>query len=317
MKILYCGFGWASNIGNAFIDYGIEYQLRTVAPTADLVFASNMQNWLKNKYNYNRRLFPQQSSSGSDFEIRSSIQADYVVFAGALFNQPWFSENMELLEKLTAQGKHIIILGGSGGNHYTPAQIEFVSRRLKKLNIFALISRDHPTFNNFAGLAQHSHDGIDNAFFLKEAFTPAILDSKPFAAATFDHIDEPTQLTDLRKLRLYHSAWNLGRIESFLKAPLKTWRLMQSNDIISDFPDDYLHIYANAEVTYSDRVHACLSALVFGKKAQYFGRSPRSLLFDRIELATIREQPVTLDQTYIADEKAKQMAFLTDIMKNR
>jgi len=316
MKILYCGFGWASNIGNAFIDYGIEYQLRQAAPAAELLKASNMQSWLKHKY---RRFAPgsapaQPDGTVRDFELRAAIQADLVIFAGALFNRHWFAENATLLETLRAQDKRVVILGGSGGNFYTPDQIEFVRGHLERLRPYALVSRDHATFNNFGDLAEHSHDGIDNAFFLPEAFQPATLDTPPFAALTFDHIPEPPLSTDLRLVRLYHSAWDLGRLESFLRAPLQTWRLMRANDLISDFPDDYLHIYANAEVTYSDRVHACLAALAFGKQAQYFGKSPRSLLFDRIELTAIRERPVTLDRDYIAAEKTAQLAFLSEIM---
>ena len=49
-SILYCGFGAASNIGNAFIDYGVIYSTRKAWPACTFHFASNMQSWLKNRY---------------------------------------------------------------------------------------------------------------------------------------------------------------------------------------------------------------------------------------------------------------------------
>ena len=90
---------------------------------------------------------------------------------------------------------------------------------------------------------------------------------------------------------------------------------MKKNDLISDFPDDYLNIYANCASTHSDRVHACVAALSFGKKAQYYSTSSRSLLFDRVGLSEIRGRPVYLDRDEIEFEKDNQIAFLRTILQ--
>ncbi len=45
MRILYYGACWPTNIGNAFIDYGSIYTIRTAVPNAKVFFACVLPRW--------------------------------------------------------------------------------------------------------------------------------------------------------------------------------------------------------------------------------------------------------------------------------
>lgn len=82
------------------------------------------------------------------------------------------------------------------------------------------------------------------------------------------------------------------------------------NATASDEPWTYINIYANAELTLSDRVHACVATLAFGHPAMLFTPSPRAALFERLGLAQIREKLVELDMSLLEEEQEKEIAWL-------
>ena len=95
------------------------------------------------------------------------------------------------------------------------------------------------------------------------------------------------------------------------------WKIYQhANAFASDEPFTYLSMYAQSELTLSDRVHACVATLAYGRPAMLFTQSPRSRLFDRVGLSEIRERPVVLNSDYLSEEKAKEIAFLENAVDN-
>ncbi|NIZ10955.1 polysaccharide pyruvyl transferase family protein [Pseudooceanicola sp. HF7] len=86
----------------------------------------------------------------------------------------------------------------------------------------------------------------------------------------------------------------------------------QSNATASDEPWTYINIYANADFTLSDRVHACVATLAFGSPAMLFTPSPRSALFGRVGAGEIRNKLVTLDLGMLHEEQEKEIEWLKD-----
>lgn len=84
----------------------------------------------------------------------------------------------------------------------------------------------------------------------------------------------------------------------------------QPNATAADEPWTYIHIYANADLTLSDRVHACVATLAFGSPAMLFTPSPRAAVFERVGLGDIRDRLVTLDLDFLEEEQEKQIAWL-------
>jgi hypothetical protein len=93
--------------------------------------------------------------------------------------------------------------------------------------------------------------------------------------------------------------------------PHVTWKIYKHpNGIAADEPYTYLTIYSGAEMTLSDRVHACVATLAYGKPAMLFHPTPRARLFERLGLAAIRQTPVSLSLERLEEERQAEVAFL-------
>lgn len=88
----------------------------------------------------------------------------------------------------------------------------------------------------------------------------------------------------------------------------------QNNSFVADLPYGYLNLYANAEFTLSDRVHACAVTLAFGHSAMLFAKTDRLGLLGRVGAEDICNRPVKLDMNNLTKEKEKQIEWLKQIL---
>lgn len=121
-----------------------------------------------------------------------------------------------------------------------------------------------------------------------------------YFADLFDRRNLPAEFDGCRIIRPEH--------RFFPHVTHKIYR--QPNATASDEPWTYINIYANAEFTLSDRVHACVATLAYGHPAMLFTPSPRSALFGRLGLETIRERLVQLDLGRLREEQDAEIAWL-------
>ena len=89
----------------------------------------------------------------------------------------------------------------------------------------------------------------------------------------------------------------------------KTYR--ERNVLVNDVPYPYFEIYNQAEITLSNRIHACVAALSYGKSAMLFSRSPRLMMLERLGLSEITQHPCRLDESRLDQEKYNLEKFLT------
>lgn len=82
--------------------------------------------------------------------------------------------------------------------------------------------------------------------------------------------------------------------------------------ICSDTPYIYAETYSRAALTLTNRVHACVAALCYGRPAMLFSETPRVRLLDRLGLGEITLHPMTLPKEQLNSEKAGVVAFLKD-----
>ncbi len=100
-------------------------------------------------------------------------------------------------------------------------------------------------------------------------------------------------------------------------APHVGWKIYkQPNAIVADEPFTYLTTYAGTSLTLSDRVHACVATLAYGKPAMLFSPSPRTYLFDRLGLSEIRNRPLILDKNILIKEKQLEIDFFKDALNS-
>ena len=117
-------------------------------------------------------------------------------------------------------------------------------------------------------------------------------------------------LMDCRRLPLRVGDYLIVRPEHRF-TPYVTWKIYrQKNAIVSDEPFTYLTLYGRTSLTLSDRVHACVVTLAYGKPAMLFTPTPRASLFHRVGAERIQQEPVTLDMDRLREEKEAQLRFL-------
>lgn len=317
MTFVYCGGNTMDNLGNGFLDIGAWYQLSKVCPDAKVISVSNTSPEKAYFYGAKHGFRQPGKSRINRFDLRMQFDADYYVFTAACLCDSWFDINKEFLGWL-ADGQHkVVILGASGSDSgslkYNPSEMNRIKDRIASLNLYLMTSRDNDTFDVFADLATHAHNGIDCAMFLNDAFEPSNMNMGSFDVFTFDGCPEQSVETSRQVLRLCHKSSDVDSLSRTIRHPRRVHGLMHKRDWVSDFPKDYLNIYANCDTTYSDRVHACVASLIFGNNAQYFGNSPRSGLLSRVlGDAPFMERPVSLDLDFVEIEKAAQLAFLSE-----
>lgn len=316
IRICYMGQDWAGNIGNAFIDTAINYCLNKVLNGQEYVInqSSMLPAYIKYNFAY-RKPFSWFIKNPSTFDMRTHIVADYVVMGAALLDIYWTKVHHGLLEHLAEKKTKVIILGGGGGNKYSEEEKNYVKSYWKKINVVAFIARDRKCYDNFKDIFTENYCGIDNAFFLKDAYTPAKLDIENLGVKTFDltydrDIEFPEGFT---VVTARHRAFDVDSIKFAVRKGFKTFSIAGSTDLISESVDDYLNLYGNSKITHSDRVHACVATLSFGGKARYYDNSDRSYLFERVNLGNINKELVQLDQEFIAEEKRKQLDYLKSV----
>ena len=88
----------------------------------------------------------------------------------------------------------------------------------------------------------------------------------------------------------------------------------QPNSFVADLPHGYLNLYANAEFTLSDRVHACAVTLAYGHSAMLFAKTDRHGLLGRVGAEGITEHPVKLDMKRLENEKKSQIDWLNNVL---
>jgi hypothetical protein len=321
IKILYYGACWPTNIGNAFIDYGSIYTIKTAAPEAKVFFASELPRWL---YKIHRE------DMDKSIDLAEQMDIDFVVISGMTLCDELIETEGPILTRLSKRGVRIVF-NGCGGATYKKKEVDNFTRFLENIKLSGFISRDEVSYNNYKDCCSRSWNGIDCAFFLSEAFSPASLIIKDYVVCNFDAMEEPKIGNTKKIIRTHHSCFQnfpntitnmetiltIGTRKPFMKIVKHNANniyFKHKDTLMSDIPDDYLNLYANAYAVYSDRVHACIGALSFDNLARLYSTSPRARLFERVGLGKIREKLVKSDRNKLNIEKEKQISFLKEIL---
>lgn len=82
-----------------------------------------------------------------------------------------------------------------------------------------------------------------------------------------------------------------------------------------DVPYGYFALYANAAMTLSDRIHACVVTMAYGGRAMLFSKSPRARIIERVGATDIFKEPTTLDMPRLDQLRNEEIAFLASVME--
>lgn len=319
--IMLWGGNGTRNIGDAFIDLGATYILNNITE-ANIILSSFMPSWFLSRgfsSIYDRLLDGAVRDKTSNlFDVRCHAKSDYNVITGVRLTKNWLKRCI-FDKKLNFNNKNTkFIILGCGGLYYNTQEYEAVRNYMKKMNVYAFIARDKVVFNEYKDIAEHSYCGIDCAFFLNDCFKPPALDISNFVTLSFDGTsNEPKlNLKGKKVIRTHHSCWTQnGLIKGIIFNYLYSKQgLNKKNTLISDLPQDYLAIYANTDETHSDRMHACIATLAFGKPAKLYRKTNRAYLLDRVDAGSVKNELSSLNMIQIRKEKDRELEFLADII---
>ena len=338
LSITYAGGFWSTNVGNAFYDLGILYALKKIKPSANVSFLQDPIAYgvlphqvLTTRLGISASLDPTQALN---FDYFDYLSTDILIMSGPLLSIDFVRYIYPNLLKLSDRGIKIVLLS-AGSVKYTKVEFSTVRECLKKLKPFALFSRDRETFDAYGDLFEAAYDGICFAFFANDYHSASKLNLSNMIAINFDKgLDR--DLSSFEKIQ-QSDAIEISRNGSLKRSVLaglkkeflgrkiirpdhqffrKSYiQALKFGWIRSDTPETYLSIYKNVPLTISERVHACVPSLAFGNSALLITDTPRSKIFDRVSMSSIRYKFSRIKNDYLEDEKTRMLQALAEVFR--
>lgn len=330
-KILLMGGYSSTNIGNAFYEKGVRYMFSHISDDIVLYNASNLSLYYWGNYRREKEGFE---------PIEHIKDFDYIVWMGPIFDASEMKQWKHVLEKAKKYNIKIVCMG-AGSFCYSKSEVKEVRNILSNYPFHILMSRDSWTYNAYKEYFSYAYDGVCPAFYSQYYFKKWKIDYSPYVVFDFETYTEPVFmesengfefngrnwriLKPIKKLNFLNAVTSeyfentLGgvsivRTKNTCIRPLKIGGKHFGNNIyISDVPEDYLNIYANAEAVFSDRVHSCVGALALGKQTMFLGKTQRARLFKKVlgdEADNLSTKLVQLDMDLLRTKLNNQMEFL-------
>lgn len=309
-----------NNIGDAFYQQSIVEVFRRTFPNDQVVTfdgpadrAFHHGNWMRNT-----------------LDARTWVEADHFVFSGPIMSNTFLARHEPLIRKIREQGKSYSLISVHGGA--VGSTLDAIRKFLTEHPPAAIHTRDTDTFEKLKDLVPHQLSGICFAFFVKLMENiPDLQPDAPYICCSFYSKPEP----GFEITRDKHGA--IAEL-SFTKRPTTTlpWRLarhLQSRrpypksengfeivrpvhdahkfphitfakpgTYITYNPKAFLSIYKHTSATISDRVHAGVVTLSFGKPALIDKIDGRAKLFDNSAVSerngVLRADQFEIDRHY-------------------
>lgn len=346
MKTAALAFGyWSQNIGNAFFQLGGQALLsRALGPESVSLVQDVPAHWTLHRKS--------KGNPENWWNLISRVGADYMVFQGPSLDSHSHEALDSTLGELVRRGVEPVFLS-IGLMGYSEHEAELARQLIDRHGVRVVVTRDRCTSEALEGRA--TYDGIDSAFFLPWAVTPVPLVADPYVALSFERIVEPTEaiqavvagreLTDApnsvgraRALAdraghrsqsaayAVHRLWPPQRRQKY--GDLDAVRLVHrtnpahvgkifhdANVVAADEPYSYITTYAHATLTLTDRVHACVATLAYGRPAMMWFDTPRNALLERVGLEFPMSRPVSIPIEQLEEERCAELEFLMTALR--
>lgn len=356
-SITYCGGFWSTNIGNSFFDLGIVHLLEKVCPDTKVTFCDEQPgNYWKQSGKNPKKSLEYIKYIDSDYIVIAGplINKDLPLLWGDTFEvlQKRGIKILLLSAGCSVYTKDELEICRSFLKKYPPhvlmSRDEYTYDNFKDLATHAyngiccafyipdFYKTTTTTLENYLVL---NFDGNSLPPILDKLIASAGIESEPMfnvkdkkkitnefefegnkwnCSYNYSPVNirnllkkendkAPSCVSDLKIVRTKHRAGSTNRYSAFSKP----------NTFVSDVPYNYFDIYGNTKVTFSNRVHACVITLAFGKPAMFFSNTQRGRLLDRFEsLKDIKNRPVSIPANILELEKAKQLDFLRRVLND-
>lgn len=330
---------WSQNIGNAFFQLGgLELLGRVLGRENVKPIQDVPAHWTLHRKTLGN---PERW-----WNATARVETDYVVFQGPSLDK----HSLEALDvtfgALAARGVEPVLLS-IGMMQYSEEEARCARELITRHGVRVVATRDSRTNTLLDGLA--TYDGIDSAFFLPWAMSPVSFRAEPYVALSFERLREPLEMIE-RSLggippsvaemsesqhSVFNSLTSRSQAVAYVLHRLRRGSLRSAvggfdivrlvhrsnpadmskffkdvNTVVADEPYTYAALYAGAHCVFTDRVHAAVVALSFGRRAQMFFDTPRNALLERVGVVMPMLEPVSVDSCVLESERCAELEYL-------
>lgn len=351
MKITMLYGQWAQNIGNAFFNLGGEYVFEKAVPGAHIYRIMDQPNYrtLHNKFNGNPKNFWDPIST-----IDTDLVVLQGPVLNSWFGLSWESTLKNLFQRNKKYALHSASFFKFTEKEL--ADVRTFLKKYPPAFISTRDSNAHDIIKSWELEIPLIDGIDAGFFVNLAYQPPKTIEGEQLIALNFDRYPEPeliaaekedpdiiigqssydiiipkrlnqsaakskvrayvSELFDNRKLPSMLDKYKVVRPEHRFFPHMTKKIYKRSNSFSSDDPFTYLTCYANAAVTLSDRVHACVATLAYGNRAMLFTPSPRSALFERVGAKAIKTKCVKLDPTELAQLQQSHIGAIARVLRD-
>lgn len=300
MKVLYYNNSWFTNVGEAFIDIGAMELIGKIFDNVQIATYSNMSNY----YVMNAKMELERKISDI-YDMSNDYDADYLVLSGMFATKELEnSVSAQRIKKIVKNGAKLLLIG-IGGYEYTEEEFLSFKRFIEATDPILMTTRDKITFDAYKNDVL-CISAIDSALWVKDVYNPKGFSKKDFNVSAFNRTKEPEECMNMkgRVVRPYHFQYGYSD------------KAFRKDILISDSPYDYLTVYANAKLVYTDLVHATLASLMYGTPVKYFYCDKRSYAFEAIEgIIKNKDSFLSVAEIDLENQKTKIVESIRNALK--
>ena len=346
VRVAYCTGFWCTNVGNAFFGLGVEHVLKKILGEENVTIVSDLQTYTtgygkrlhihKNQLEYISKLkvdyivlagpvlsrfflelwkeiIEKLERRGIRYIILSAgmmkMNSDTLSECQAFFKQhpPYIlaSRDRETFDNFANYAEKSydgICFSFYAPDYYRPCGIEeqYVTLNFDKISEPKIWANDDSDDSAFAFEGKSFHVKYTGLFSKISAKTDRFSDALIYATSLLPQRKREDKIGEYSVVRTDH------RFHPHFRGKI----YKQKNSFCADLPYGYLDLYANSNLTLSDRVHACAATLAYGNSAMLFAKTTRDGLLGRVGAHEISEHPVSIDIQYLENEKRKMMDWL-------
>lgn len=350
MKVAYCTGFWCTNIGNAFFSLGVEYVLKKILGDENVAVVNDIQTYTTG---YGKRLYPDKNQleylSKLDVDyivLAGPVLSKYflplweriliklesrgircIILSAGMMKMPEdaIKECQNFFEKhppfiMCSRDKKTHDTFGKYADHaydgicfsffapdyYHPAKIneKYITMNFDKINEPLIWIDKEKNGLTFQFNGDHFHVKSTGLVSKVAAKTDRFTDALVYATSFLHQKKRADIIGDYTIIRTDH------RFHPHFRKKIYA----QSNSFCADLPYGYLELYANSELTLSDRVHACAVTLAFGHSAMLFSETNRVGLLERVGAEEISRHPIAINKSIIDREKDAMVSWLEDVI---
>jgi hypothetical protein len=307
-----------NNIGDAFYQSAILQMMTECFPDDEILPFDGPIN----------RAFPSRGLERNVLDVRKWVDADHYVLSGPILGMSLITQYLPFLRQLREQGKTYSIISAHGRG--TPETEAAIAAFFEEYPPLVLHTREAKTYEKYARYARSAYNGCCFAFFVcKLPDGQHLAPDRPYVCASYHSmpearirlgrtgegaVDIDSVSVEMRSALL---PWRIARHLEFLRSapeavggfdivrpvhsfyPLPHLTFNRPNSFISYNPLNFLSVYRHCEMVFTDRVHAAVAALSFGRPAHVVRVDDRFELFRRIGVQRNEAGVLTLERSEI------------------